>query len=89
MSGQKRMARRDNNLAPTPRPLTQGLQLVAALISQSRGQKVSQREITGALETALEARQRRIIVSRSQANLVKCSCVRSRQCALVVIGRAS
>ena len=39
----------------------------------SEGQKTAQREIVTALETALDARRQRILISQSQVNLVKWS----------------
>jgi len=41
----------------------------------NKGQETAQREITTALGEALEARRQRIIISRSQVNLVKWSCL--------------
>ena len=52
----------------------------------SEGQKTAQREIATALETALDARRQRIIISQSQVNLLKWSCLFMQAvCALVAI----
>ncbi len=69
------MAERTVTLTIAPQPLAEALQLTLALNPSSRGQENAQREIVTALENALEARRQRIIVSRSQVNLVKWSCL--------------
>ena len=47
---------------------------------------MAQREITAALESALEARRQRILVSRSEVNLVKWAClILQAICALLAI----
>jgi hypothetical protein len=51
-----------------------------------RGQATAQRELAVALENALEARRQRIIVSQSQVNVVKSSClIVEAICSLLVI----
>jgi hypothetical protein len=69
------MAQRAATLTITPQPLVAVLQLTLALNPSSRGQENAQREIVAALENALEARRQRVIVSLSQVNLVKWSCL--------------
>jgi len=69
------MARHTATLTITPQPLAEALQLTLALNPSSRGQETAQREIATTLETALDARRQRIIVSLSQVNLVKWSCL--------------
>jgi Protein of unknown function (DUF4239) len=69
------MAQRTASLTITPQPLAEALQLTLALNPSSRGQENAQRELVTALENALEARRQRIIVSLSQVNLVKWSCL--------------
>jgi hypothetical protein len=69
------MAERTVTLTIAPQPLAEALQLTLALNPSSRGQENAQREIVTALENALEARRQRIIVSQSQVNLVKWSCL--------------
>jgi len=80
------MARRTATLSITPRPLAEALQLTLDLIPGSQGQQIAQREITSALENALDARRQRIIVSQSQVNWVKWSCLFVQAvCALLAI----
>jgi hypothetical protein len=45
--------------------LAEAMQATLALTPSSEGQKTAQREITTALETALDARRQRIIISQS------------------------
>jgi len=59
----------------TPAPLGEALRLVLSLTPQNRGQETAQREIATAIETALDARRQRIIISLSQVNWVKWSCL--------------
>lgn len=80
------MARHTATLRITPRPLGEALQLTLALAPSNQGQQTAQREITSALESALDARRQRIIVSRSEVNLVKWAClVLQAVCALLAI----
>jgi len=52
----------------------------------SEGQKTAQREIATSVETALDARRHRIIISQSQVNLLKWACLFIQAvCALVAI----
>jgi hypothetical protein len=69
------MAQHTATLTITPHPLAEALQLALALTPQSQGQQTAQREIATALETAFDARRQRIVVSQSQVNLVKWSCL--------------
>jgi hypothetical protein len=79
----------DNHTATlriTSHPLAEALLLTLALTPQSTGQVTAQREITNVLENALDARRQRIIVSRSQVNWVKWTCLLLQAaCTLVVI----
>ena len=59
----------------TPAPLAEALQLALSLTPQSRGQETAQREITTAVESALDARRQRISISLSQVNMVKWLCL--------------
>jgi hypothetical protein len=69
------MAHRAASLnAPSP-ALVQALQLVLSLTTAGSGQEIAQREIVSNLETALDARRHRILVSRDQVNMVKWSCL--------------
>lgn len=69
------MAQHTATLRVTPRSLAEALQLTLALTPSSEGQKTAQREIVNALENAFDARRQRIIVSQTQVNLVKWSCL--------------
>jgi hypothetical protein len=70
-----KMARQTATLRITPRPIAEVLQLTLALTPVSQGQQIAQREIVTALETALDARRQRIIISQSQVNGVKWTCL--------------
>ena len=70
-----KMAQHRANLRIIPGPLAEAVQLALALTPDNRGQEIAQREITTALENALAARRQRIIVSRSEVNLTKWSCL--------------
>ena len=73
-------------LTPIPRLLVEALQLTLALTPDSEGQRVAQREIATALENVFDARRQRIIISQSQVNLVKWSCILVQAvCALLAI----
>ena len=69
------MARGTATLRFAPPSLAEALQLTLALTPTSEGQKIAQREIVAALETAFDARRQRIIISQSQVNLVKWLCL--------------
>ncbi len=80
------MAQRAATLRITPRPLAEAVQLTLALAPSSQGQQTAQREIATALESALDARRQRIIVSQSEVNPVKWSCLfLQAACALIAI----
>ena len=80
------MAQHTATLSTTPRTLAEALRVTLALAPSSQGQETAQREITTALENALDARRQRIIVSQSQVNLVKWSCLFVQAvCALLTI----
>ena len=80
------MANRTANLRAIPGVLAEALQATLALTPSSEGQKTAQREMATALETALDARRQRIMISQSQVNLLKwlCLCLQA-VCALVAI----
>lgn len=65
------MARREATLAMTPVALAEALQLTLTLEPRTSAQTAAQREIITSLETALDARRQRIIVSRATVNWVK------------------
>src|SRR5947208_15504497 len=80
------LAQHAATLKITPRALAEALHLTLALTPETEGQKTAQREIATALENALDARRQRIIVSQSQVNLVKWSCLLVQAaCALLAI----
>jgi len=80
------MAHRTATLRATPGVLAEPIQTTLALMPSSEGQKTAQREITTALEAALDARRQRIIISQSQVNLLKWSILFMQAvCALVAI----
>jgi Protein of unknown function (DUF4239) len=80
------MAQQTATLQITPRPLAEALQVTLALTPGGSGQQTAQREIATALETVLDARRQRILLSRSQVNAVKwSSLVVQAVCALLAI----
>ena len=75
-----------DSLRAIPGVLAEALQATLALTPNSEGQKTAQREMATALETALDARRQRIIISQSQVNLLKWLCLFLQAvCALVAI----
>jgi hypothetical protein len=80
------MARRSVTLTAIPGVLAEALKATLALMPSTEGQKTAQREIATALQTALDARRQRLIISQSQVNLLKWSCLFMQAlCALVAI----
>jgi hypothetical protein len=80
------MARRSATLRAIPGALAEALQLTLALTPSTQGQQIAQREIAAAIENALDARRQRIIISRSQVNLVKWSTLYLQAvCALLAV----
>ena len=80
------MAHRTATLQIVPYSLAEALQLTLTLTPSSPGQQTAQREITAALENALDARRQRIIISQSQVNWVKwLSLCLQAACALIAI----
>ena len=69
------MAQHRAKLTIIPGPLAEAMRLALALTPSNRGQEIAQREMATALENALDARRQRIIVSRSQVNLTKWTCL--------------
>ena len=65
------MAHQRATLTVIPAPLAQGLRLAIGLDPRTEGQKTAQREIVDSLQSALDARRQRIIVSESSVNWVK------------------
>lgn len=58
-------------LTMTPAPLAEALRVVLDLAPRGDGQSIAQREMLSALESALDARRQRIIISQSSVNWVK------------------
>ena len=80
------MAHKKATLEIVPRHLAEALQLTLALTPTSQGQGVAQREITVELESALEARRQRILISESSVSFVKWVClVVEAICVLIAI----
>jgi hypothetical protein len=65
------MADQRATLTAIPAPLAQGLQLAIGLSPQTEGERAAQREIVDSLQSALDARRQRILVSESSVNWVK------------------
>ena len=65
------MASQRATLSVVPVPLAQELQLAVGLVPRTEGQRAAQRAIVDSLQSALDARRQRIIVSESSLNWVK------------------
>ncbi len=80
------MAKGTATLSISPRALAEAMQLTLALAPAGAGQQTAQRKIVSALESALDARRQRILISQSQVNAVKWSCLLLQAaCVLLVI----
>jgi hypothetical protein len=80
------MARGTATLQTIPYSLAEALHLTLGLTPSNPGQQTAQREITTALENALDARRQRIIISQSQVNWIKWACLCLQAiCALIAI----
>ena len=80
------MARQRATFASLPTALTEALQTTLAITPADEGQRTAQHEIITALETALEARRQRIIISRSSVSTLKCAGLSLQAlCALIAI----
>jgi hypothetical protein len=80
------MAHSRASLSVGPAPLIDALRLTLALPTNSSGQQTAQREIVSSLESAADARRQRILISRSEVNVVKWIClILQAVCALVAI----
>ena len=81
------MAHQAASLRTAPPALAEALQFVASMTPQGAGQQTAHREIVASLQTALDARRQRIIVSNAEVNPVKWWCLYLQAaCALLVIG---
>jgi hypothetical protein len=65
------MARRNATLTIAPPQLADALRLALSLEPRGQGQTIAQRELVASLQSALDARRQRIILSRSSVNWVK------------------
>lgn len=80
------MAEQTATLRFAPSPLIEALQLALSMTSANQSQQVAQHEMVTAIENALDARRQRIIVSRSEVNGVKWTCLFVQAvCALIAI----
>lgn len=81
------MAHRTASVRAAPSALAGALQFVISISSPGANQQIAQREIVNALQTALDARRQRIIISNSEISPVKWWCLYLQAaCALLVIG---
>ena len=69
------MAHRAITLRIAPHALAEALQLNLGLEPRGPGQQTAQREITTALENAMDARRQRLTISQSQVDWVKWCCL--------------
>jgi hypothetical protein len=67
------MAKQSAALTTPPAALIEALQRVLAFAPANDSQRTAQREITAALQNALDARRQRIVISQSTVNSVKWS----------------
>jgi len=81
------MAHKSATLEVAPGNLAKALQLTLVLTPSTQGQGIAQREMVVALESALDARRQRILVSQSSVSLVKWACL-VIQAICVLIGTA-
>ncbi len=65
------MAHQRATLTAIPAPLAQGLRLAIGLTPRTEGQKAAQRELIDSLQSTLDARRQRILLSESSVNWVK------------------
>jgi hypothetical protein len=80
------MAHQTATLEIAPRQLAEAFHLMLTLTPGSQGQKIAQREMVVALESALDARRQRILISHSSVSLVKWAClVIQAICVLIAI----
>ena len=65
------MARQDATLKIAPAGLVEALRWIFSLTPEREGQALAQREMLASVESALDARRQRILLSRSSINWVK------------------
>jgi hypothetical protein len=69
------MAHKTATLQIVPRNLVEALQLTLTLTPSGQGQEIAQREMAVSLESALDARRQRILISQSKVSLLKWVCL--------------
>src|SRR3974390_86361 len=69
------MAHQTATLAVAPAKMVEALQLALALTPANPGQGIAQHELVVAIESALDARRQRVLISRSSVGLVKWTCL--------------
>jgi len=80
------MAHRSLTLGNVSPNLVEALRLTLALTPSSPGQEVAQRELVTALESAMDARRQRVLISRLEVGFVKWACLAIRAvCVLIAI----
>ena len=80
------MAHRAITLTKAPSALSEALQFTLSLQPSGAGQQIAQREITSALQNAMDARRQRLLLSQSQVTGIKWFCLYLQAvCALIAI----
>jgi len=80
------MARQRATLAELPNALIEALQTTLAIVPADEGQRTAQHEVITALESALEARRQRIVISQSSVSILKwAGLLLQALCALIAI----
>lgn len=80
------MAHQTETLKIVPRFLAEALQYALALKPNGQGQEIAQRQMAAELESALDARRQRVLVSASEVSWVKWIClVIQANCVLLAI----
>jgi hypothetical protein len=83
------MARQTATLDIAPRQLAEAVQLTLTFTPSNQGQEIAQREMVVALDSALDARRQRILISHTSVGLVKWAClVIQAVCVLIAIALA-
>jgi hypothetical protein len=80
------LAQHSASLGSSAAPLIEALRFTLALPTNNSGQQTAQRELITSVESALDARRQRILISRSEVNVVKWVClILQAACALLAI----
>jgi len=69
------MAHETATLEIASRQLAEALQFALTLTASNQGQEIAQRELVAALESALDARRQRILISHASVGFVKWACL--------------